>query len=495
MFLFRRKILSKVLNMNNYYPFLLFQFLGILSLLNFNIDKRIFVWISFLFGIIVSVQVSLISIYFTGILHNILFICVICALMCFNLYKYINNREIFSKINFIDLLIIFIFIFIIVEYLPLIAFSPDSYHYHGIIDAISDNKIDPAFFKEFSWYLVDARLIFFDLIFVIGKGYNIELFSTIFAVTCFISIFLIIRLVSIFKDNSLSSVKSMFLILFIFLFILTINIIVRHSFYMHSNLITGVFYSIGTLLLFISYSEKINDKSLYIILGLIFLAFTIMIRKEMVVMTLLPIGIFFLYHRIDIKKYFLYISVYFILAYQWIFYYLIEVNDFEYILKNTSGHGGIKLYLIGFFVFLFPIILKIFYKYISLNKTNSFLWITYLIMIIFLFFIDMNETIKTIQNLFFYTFLRFKYWSLFWFVLLFSMIYLYKDRFISLFSHLIAIYVVLRLYLYVFIDSLKDHGSGDRMMIHIFFIAIFIIVYALNNIVLENKGGNKYAKN
>lgn len=87
----------------------------------------------------------------------------------------------------------------------------------------------------------------------------------------------------------------------------------------------------------------------------------------------------------------------------------------------------------------------------------------------------------TIVKLFVYTIFKINDWGLYWVALGLSLTYLPSSKIKQMFTHLIVSFFVLRVLLYTFFDGIVDASSGNRMMIHIFFIGLFIIFYSLFN--------------
>ena len=453
---------------------------GISLLCLTKIDKSLFVWLGFLVGLIIMVQLELVIIYFTK--HFILQY-IVYALMPFMLFVLFVKRTdikilLLSRTFQVDIIIFAIIAFGVSHSIQPFFYSPDSYQFHSFIESLLRNEITGNFLEFHRWYVQNGRLIFLDILIGLGFRSGVEVFTGLFALMTVSTLFILIRLLFIYKNYTPLKQESLIFTCLAMLYILTVNNILTHSIYLHSNLMTGVFYSIGTVFLFLSLNKKENLN--FELIGFIFLAMTIMIRKEMLLFSLFPITLYFLMAKYSLLIMYKYIIVYVVLAYQWFAFFIITTGKVKY---SMTSHGSDLEYLLCFCLsMIIPLIVFIMSKFIiKMRVLHIILFTFYTLVLVGLLYYNLQETFLTIKKFIKFTIVNTDKWGVFWFILFASIYYLKEEKLKFFVLHMFSVYFTLRISLYVLVNSVVDHSSGDRIMIHISFFGLMVILYTLLN--------------
>ncbi|MGM0519932.1 MAG: hypothetical protein ACQERD_09855 [Campylobacterota bacterium] len=440
-----------------------------------KIDVGLRVWVSYLVGLVATVQGVMLSFYILGY-YDFLFIMsfltvmsVYCVLKRYKyMYTFLKNR-IFQY----DLLVFFSMLIIMVIGLSdvLLKFSPDSFQFYALAETMYENDIGGVF-QEFSRSILNYRLIFIDAVLMLHFDLLSDMFSSLFTIWAFVTTIITAKLIAVYKRLNL--LHTYLLSLGLYLFSFSMYIFVEHSLWLHANLTTGIFLSLGALFLFLSGK---NDN--YRVLGFLFLAVTVLLRKEMVVVSLVPIGLFFTVYKCSLTQMYRYMLLYLIAAYQFWFFYLYHAGALAI---TFSGHGSDFEYVIGLFsTLLLPLFASALNRMgLSLQSKGRVLYLLYLIILIGLFLVDSQEFIKTLELFAAHTLFAFKRWGVVWLLLAAALFFVARQdmrlRFMLL--HFLAIYFVFRIAVYFFTD-LVDHSSGSRIMLHIVFVALFVVFSSL----------------
>lgn len=456
----------------------LLQFVGISFIVRFNISPRIFVWLGFIIGLIITIQILLISLYSYDYVNKEFIFGTIFVFIIANIYLNRNKLKLILNKSFVlDLLLLNLLLLFFVFVVKFFHFTGDSYQYYGISLAIFNNELTNEFITTFTWNLMNGRIIFLDSILILGYLFNIDIFMSLFPLISVVTVILIYRLALIKQKIDKFYILKVPALILVLLFTLSINMISFQATYLHSALLTGIFYSLGVIILFSFYDMKSNTVLNY--LAFIFLAITILIRKEMLVFTMFPLIYYMIFSKYTLKEIYKYLFVFVLIGYQWAFY---NVLNLEVINFKFSSPGLVLQYTICFIITLaLPIIIMVI-KYL-LKRYNiriaSFLFLLYIFIFVVCLIVEYNETIDTIYKLFKFTFFNYKSWGLFWICLFISLISLLKSKFKAIVIHMIIAFITLRILLYIFIDSIWDYNSGNRVMFNLFFLGLYIIILAL----------------
>lgn len=464
--------------MNELFFHLIIFIIGFSILINIrSLNTLLLLPLSYFTGILVLIQIVLISLYF-GYYNRLLVFILIFSIFLSSLYLGRDKlRQYLISVSFrVDAILLIILSCLVITVSDvLIGLTTDSFQYYAIAKSIYSEYMSQAYLENASWHLLHGRLIFMDILLMLGFEFSIEFFSSLFMTMLFFSVLLLSRIIAI--NLSLKSFYSTLLFFVIITFSITSLYIFNHTFYLHSNLTTGVFLSLGTIFLFTS--KEAENEEFHMMLGFLFLASTVLIRKEMTVFSLVPISLYFLAYDYSVKKMYYYVLIYLLFAYQFWFFYIIKTGDFDFV---STGHGSQFEYIAGLLLsMLMPLAVYYFKKfYFSLSRVSAGFIVIYITSLFAMLLIDQDELIRTLILFFKYTFFDLDKWGILWFMLATSMLFFdpgdKKQKF--LFLHFLLIFFIFRINLYFYFDNLKDFSSGTRMMLHIIFVVIYVIFYA-----------------
>jgi len=355
-----------------------------------------------------------------------------------------------------------------------IGVSADSVHYSVAADAINNNVLTADLLKKFSWFFVSGRLIALNSFIIFGLFVDVDLIIYILPLTGFVSLMFIFRLITLkYKPVYIQQIIIFFLIT---IFSLSIDRFLSHTHYLHSNLITGSFYLIGVLLLVHGNGDAFGTKNPY--LAIIFLAATMLVRKEMILFSLIPVLLYLVFNKHKLIQSVRYVLFYLLLGYQWIGYYIYKTVDIEISFDDFfySGHGKVQDYVFGIFItVLMSVVALLIKNTLSKAYLNKLIYIVYFLMLLTLFLVDFQETVSTILKLFYFSIVKISAWGFYWFVLSLALFYSISHRINIFICHVIISFMVLRIGIYVMYDSITDYGGGDRMLLLIFLIGVYLI--------------------
>jgi hypothetical protein len=455
------------------------EFIGVSFLTFFQINPKLKVWVGFLLGLFLIVQASLISFYFFDSFDSSVFI--IMALMAL-VASLINKNKVIllfkSKTTRIDFLLLLAFIVLVVIKPSFIGITADSVQYFAASQGINTNILSGEMLNAFSWYFANGRLIFLNILILLGLVCGVDLVVILLPLVALISIMFVVRLLAIKYDLNYSYQAGL-LITLIF-FSISIDRFFSHTHYLHTNLLTGFYYCAGVLLLNLEQNKLEKNSSSF--LGIMFLSSTILIRKEMLLFALIPVVVYFLLKKSKILESISYVLLYLILGYQWIAYYILKVGhiDLDFYKLFYSGHGGVQDYIYFFSLsLLMPIILMTVKKIFLRINIDKLFFILYFFIMLILLGMNFNETLVTIMKLFGHSLLKIGAWGFYWFALCLSIMYCFKNRINQYLIHIILSFLVVRIGIYVVYDDIVDYGSGDRILLTIFFIGLYLIFDSL----------------
>ena len=460
---------------------------GFLYLLPFGniIDKKLVSLISFFVGLIVWVEAVVINLAISNNLRlEILLIIVIFGFFIINVIVRLLGIHIpwwrtIKKIHGLFLLF-FIGITIICSFfLNYIHFSVDSQVYEGMARLLTNyGVVGPEHPYIFEWQ-VHARLIFIPGIHAVSHLFNIEVFYALYPV----SSIMFIATFFWFINNNLKNMKINHLIRISMgvggvLLLCTSILFIAHSFFLHTNLMTSIYFSLGTIFFYKYISQK---GKFWLVLSIIFFAATIQIRKEMAIFSLPPI-LYILQNDSELERtYVLGLYGLFMFFYNWIFL-MISMHGFQL----GEARGGFMIYLICFALMTMMFFSSLSIRWRIFIKKHLFsLIISTVVGVIFLFLTFSEKLIPAFISLLKFLYIpRFGAWGGFWFgfsivVILYITNLSIKTEKLGFLLFSIFYFFVLRLVLYGFFSGIKDNywsTSGNRIILHIFPTAIFFMV-------------------
>ena len=272
-----------------------------------------------------------------------------------------------------------------------------------------------------------------------------------------------------------------------FCFFISNKLIIFHSFYSLSNLTNMAYYSAGILCLNLFRKKQ---EPFWFLIACFFLGITGIIRKEMLLFSLIPY--LFLFRGLkkpDVRMLLAGFAVYVVLSYSWFFWGIFYLKDWAEMLGDalkTTSHGGVGI--VGF-CFITSIIAFFMPQKIINIRGISLLYfaLSVTIIIAFIFYFYGNALIQSARNL---VTLMFKgAWGTFWFSFVsFSGIIATVGLFFKLvkkqynFSFdwflpcIIVVFFIFRILLYTVFTSPIDDGwnsSGNRILMHVMLICVF----------------------
>jgi len=457
------------------------ELIGLIFLSIFKVESKLNIWLGFVTGLFVINQTFLFSLFLLDHVNDIVFL--LLALLALAAF-YFNKSRILAQLTTgsvrTDVLIMLGFMTLVVLKPNYIGITSDSVHYYIASEAINNNFLTGDMLQKFSWFFANARLIFLDMLIVLGLVLDADLIVYILPLIGFISLMFIFRIIAINFD--LNQTQKFFLLLSIVLFSLSVDRFLSHTHYLHSNLITGVYYLFGVVMLMPSEENKREYMAPW--LGILFLSVTVLIRKEMLLFSLIPVMLYLLLNKQNFSVLVRHVLLYLLVSYQWIAYYLWKVGEIDLNLNDLfySGHGTAQDYL---FAFITTVVLTIVAlstnNFLRKTTVNVLLYFSYLAFLLVLFAVDFNETMETIVKLLNYSILNINAWGFYWVVLFLSLIYSYKNGINGYLSHIVLSFVIVRIGIYVLYDTITDYGGGDRMMLLIFFIGMYIIFHSVQH--------------
>jgi hypothetical protein len=350
------------------------ELIGLIFLSFLKIESKLNIWFGFIVGLFVINQAALFSLFLLDYVNNITFALLILSSLA---VLYLNKSNILLQLDIdnikIDALLLLGFMVLVVVKPNYIGITSDSVHYFIASEAINNNMLTGDMLQKFSWYFANARLIFLDMLIVLGFILEVDLIIYILPLMGFVSLMFIFRVITIKFD--LNYFQKNVLFLSILLFSLSIDRFLSHTHYLHSNLITGVYYLFGVVILA---SNKVNKKeSMTPYLGILFLGVTVLIRKEMLLFSLIPIMLYLLLNKQKVFDSMRYVLLYLLVSYQWIVYYVWKVGKLELDLSNIfySGHGAVQDYLLAFVMtIMMSIVLLLLKSVLRKRLINAFLY-------------------------------------------------------------------------------------------------------------------------
>ena len=231
--------------------------------------------------------------------------------------------------------------YLLAKYGNFAHYSPDSLSYQGI----------SRIFHNYGWVENGESFVFSQVfnsrlpLFVII--HNIAFLAEINVFYVFTSAATIMTSTLIFGSwiRNIGSIKAWTVIWLAFCFGLffTSKLIMLHSFYLHTNLTNMAFFTAGVLCLEM---HKEKNDIFFFLLASCLLGATCLIRKEMLVFSLLPFFILTCFSKPRLGVLLPGFIIYSILAYSWFFWGALGFQSLPEIADSafkTTGHGGIGI--------------------------------------------------------------------------------------------------------------------------------------------------------
>lgn len=343
--------------------------------------------------------------------------------------------------------------------------------------------------------LFGIRVPFYVIIHNVGYLSGIKLFYSFTSATTF---FTCLGLWGFWRrENHQSGFWSTIWLLLVLTLFLSNRLVVFHSFYLLTNLTTMAYYTFGILSLY-EYLKK--KESFWFILACFFLGCTGLVRKEMLLFSLLP----FLF--VSWKNYFPRLSVsffgfalYSLFAYLWFSWGILGVLGISEVIETdfktaTTGLGGA---LIVAFCFILSLIIFFFPWHIIKKRIRIIVYLfLFISLVAFSYYFENNLTVSVKE----FCLLAFRKgcWGSFWY-LLFLGIFIYvflrivpvsfrnlladirvdsrDDNSMDLLTFIILAFLISRVILYAIINPFASHynASGNRILLHIYPVAVYFL--------------------
>lgn len=490
------------LSMDQVFFSFLVLFIGNLYMLTFSLNTVLKVSLSWFVGCAVIVASYIISLFLSIEINffNIILIAFLGSTI-FNIIFFINlNKFSINKIKqvIICILISFIIVFIINFFSFIMSSSPDSFQY--FIFSHSFHDLATQDFKKVAhldWWF-QTRLIFLVAIHNLAKLFGLNLFNLFFPITSIffiISFFILILELLDFSNLQNNNKKiNIVLSLLAITLILTNYLFLYHSVYYHTNFLTMTYFTLGSL----GICLHIKKKNLSILIASVLaLSLTCLIRKEMILFSLIPL--IFLNYKELLINYATKLKVFivFLFGYSYGVWHIIWANSQINILKFNS-HGSDLLYFFSIILLAILTFTKPFKLLGDHNKKKLMILGIFLITLI-IFLWKPDETTRTIIRLVKLMFTQKGHWVATWYLVFVALIVSNLDimcskRYKFLYFNLnkeinlnmqflcfvMTMFLFFRIILYVIFNSPADHNfnsSGNRVLLHIYPIGLALVFY------------------
>jgi len=399
---------------------------------------------------------------------------------------YSYNLDAVVAIKFLKIIIIAISMTsIVVLFCDYIHFSPDSSQYDALISMLNRTDMSEIKTGGVYYWLYNARLPFFIIPHNIARLCGVDVYYSFTSLTSF---FVLFGLTGFWLKTHIEQKLISYTWLLISLALLMSNIMVRfHTFYMHSNLLAMAYMSLGCLSLSLFIKTKDN---LWFLLGCILLGSTGIIRKEMLLLSLIPFVVLGLKGVFpDRKTVFWGCGMFGLLSFLWFMNYCLASIDLEGLLNNgvvVTQHGGAEIV----FVCLFLSIIIFVFPWSVLKKYSVKIFSALILgVMLFLYCYDKSEFISTLMELHSLVLDGKGFWGDAWSIFFLSAFAFFlvcvvgKEKrptfeSISFLTGVIFCYFVGRVVIYVIlVDPSAVHwgSSGNRVLLHIYPMAAYCI--------------------
>ena len=461
--------------------------LGSLALIPLRFEVNILAYIStswFLgWVLIVMAEIVLVVLGIQATLVQLLVISAFYLVVIFFLKKRgkqkINWMALFKSLTIITYVAIFFSFYIFAKYLNYSHHSTDSlqneqlswiFHSYGLYR--NENSF-------VSFLLFNKRLPFFIAIHNIAYLFTIKSFYVFqIASSFFVALFLLGVWFTTYQKNSYLKILVVFFVVIGFYF--ANKLILFHSFYPLSNLTTMTYFTAGVLLLYV-YSMR--SKEVFFILGCVFLGITCILRKEMLIFSLIPLFSICFFCQVEIWTRLKGLINYVLFGYLWyiygVFTYYGTKREFsENFISNIEEYGIVLLCFVCSIILLcLPI--RTYYK----NHKLLLVVIGSVFLLVILYLLRL-ELVITSQNLYSLMYKGAGLWGTEWSVLavlmagflLYDIVYKFfsftknRSNQYFLFS-VIVLFFICRIILYSILEFPKDktwNNSGNRILLTIF---------------------------
>jgi|GEM_PF-4725002 len=369
-------------------------------------------------------------------------------------------------------------------------YSPDSLINEAVSRMFHKCGAFPDSTAKVHYVLFNVRLPFYISVNNIAYLAGINFFySFLSASTVFITVFVVgIWLEEYGEDRNSRHLK--YSVVALVTLLLSSKIIQFHTFYYLSNLTSMTYFTVG---LFSLYRYLRREERYLLLYACFFLGLTGIIRKEMLVFSLIPVwyvlfvckgNIGFLY------KIYAFIA-YSFCSYTWYFWGMSLANTgFVELLNSgikTSSHGGILVSCMSFvlagIVFLLP--------WQKIKCKRGFVYILYVLVIALTIVFKLDDFSTAFSNLVLLMFTENGMWGFVWYLLLMASIFWGILRVLDLscddqthsrmsfLPFVLGTFLIVRVVLYVYFDGPQDvswNDSGNRILLHILPVAVYFII-------------------
>ena len=454
-----------------------------------------------------SIVLAYIFLFFIGFeinYSNILLI-IFVFLVTFKIFLFKKKQNKILNKNYLKILYSLVISFAILYFVyfffsGIIVQTPDSLQYHVLSKYL--NHVIQYDYKSVAhiWDSFDKRLIFLPALNNFGNLLGLS-FLDIFIPTnsiFFMILFLNILLYFFDFQNIKKNKLTLFFCFVALMTLITNKVYIQHSFYFHTNFLTMVYFTLGVM----GVAVYIRDYNTNVLLfGIFFLALTILIRKEMLLFSLIPLIYLNYKNLLPNFKYKVFIfAIYFFVGflYRLLLVFLFFLNE-KYLSLSFSSHGG---HVVVILMLLSLIILVFMRPFDLFPKKNRFLFIIsiLLLFLIILYFKSSKDTVDTLNALM--NLLKKKYWGNIWLITFATLCLFYLNELINkklnfsnqlikknniaivdFLGFVVSIFFVLRVYLYILYGSIADkffYDSGNRILITVFPISIILTFLILH---------------
>ena len=329
------------------------------------------------------------------------------------------------------------------------------------------------------YYIFNMRLPFFEAVYNIAYLSGIDVFYTFSSAT---GIFTLCLLVGEILDETGKTLYTAVLsvILTVVLYISSRHVLL-HSFWLLSNLMTAAYFTAGVLCLEKYISRRQNFRFFF---ACAFLAASCLIRKEMLIFSVLPFGFLLKkeYQPPLAAGFILYAAI----AYTWFFWGILLQLDISSLFASgfiTTSHGG-NAWIFICFVLAAAVFFcgKYVIGYAGFYKTTA---LTLAACLLALFALYKDDFISTTYHLYLLMFKSRGFWDGTWYIFAATLIFAFVRNavFNSRFSekqefllYAILSFFFFRIVLYTLFTSPQDltwGHSGNRLILHVFPLAAY----------------------
>ena len=375
-------------------------------------------------------------------------------------------------------------IFLLVNSANYMKYTPDSRIYEAMISMFHKLRIYADTHAIAFERLLDGVAPFYIAVHNIAHLCGIQVYYSFMGATTFFTGMALWGFWKMEKDQAGFRTILWFLLVIILFFVN--RLVVFHSFYLLTNLTTMAYYTLGVLSLY-RYFKSDND-AFWFIIACFFFGCTGILRKEMLIFSVLPFAYAGWKNCIPkLRIALLGLTIILSCSYLWFFWRIFGLSSISEVIKNglkTTGHGGLLIVLlcciVSVIIFIYPLH--------TLRKMSKTLLISLVVSVIVFAIYWSDRLMGSISDLNTLIFKNEGAWSSFWvLVTLGLLVYFFlrlfsssinNDKSMEFLAYVIVVFLIARTLLFAIFEDIMSCGfnySGNRTLLHLYPVALYFL--------------------